>query len=209
MICLSDNDLILKLAVCDLLDETLTVLGARRDEVFVLPSAKHVLLRPIKSPDKAKARLGEAIYDRLRVFLDSVQVVSVVPSPAEQQTFDDIVGIDSGEAVLFSASAHYAEFLLATSDKNSLRALSASAVCQSICLRLAGRVICFEQVVLRLLDHFGFDSMRDKIVPARQCNTALRAVFGSGLDATEDNVRAGLASYIMDLRNQTGALLIA
>jgi len=27
-------------------------------------------------------------------------------------------------------------------------------------------------------------------------------VFGSGLDATEENVRAGLAAYIANLRNQ-------
>jgi hypothetical protein len=29
MICLSDNDIVLKLAVCDLLDDALTVLGVR------------------------------------------------------------------------------------------------------------------------------------------------------------------------------------
>jgi hypothetical protein len=177
--------------------------------VFVLPSTRHVLLKPIKNPDKAKARLGEVVYDRLRLFLDSVQVVSVAPAPEEQVIFEDIVGIDTGEAILFSASAYYSDFLLATSDKNSLRALSANAACQAICLRLAGKVICFEQIVLRLLDHFGFDPTRHKLVPARHCDTVLRALFGSGLEATEDNVRSGLASYIMELRNQTGALLIA
>lgn len=207
MICLSDNDIILKLAVCNLLDEAFTALGAKREEIYVLPSAKHVLLKPIKKPDEAKSRLGEAISDRLHAFLDSIQVISVAPSAAEQQIFEDIVGIDTGEAGLFSVSAHYPEFLLATSDKNSLRALSASPACQSICRRLAGKVICFEQVVLRLIDRFGFDPICDKVVPARQCDTALRAVFGSGLDASEDSVRAGLTSYITDLRNQTGGLL--
>lgn len=207
MICLSDNDIILKLACCNLLDEALVVLGVKKEEVFVLPTARHVLLKPLKHPDKAKTRLGDAVYDRLKLFLDSVQIIDVKPSPEEQQLFDDIVGIHSGEAVLFSASSHYPDFNLATSDKNSLRSLSGSPACNAIVGRLAGKVICFEQVIIRIIDRYGFNPVRDKVVPARDCDTALRAAFGSGLAATEANVRACLAAYIADDRRQTGALL--
>jgi hypothetical protein len=208
MICLSDNDVVLKLACCDLLNETPDVLGVNRAEVFVLPTARHVLLKPLKDPEKARARLGDAVFQRVTLFLDSVQVIEAAPSPQEMLLFDDIVGLDPGEAILFSATAHYPDFILATSDKNSLRTLSATAACEAICRRLAGKVLCFEQVILRLIDGLGFNPIRDKVVPARDCDTALRAVFGSGLDATEDNVRAGLTSYINHLRSQTGALLV-
>jgi hypothetical protein len=34
VICLADNDFVLKLAACDLLDETLDVLGIGRSEVY-------------------------------------------------------------------------------------------------------------------------------------------------------------------------------
>jgi hypothetical protein len=208
MICLSDNDIVLKLACCDLLNETLDVLGVRREEVFVLPTARHVLLKPLKAPEKGRARLGDAVFQRVTLFLDSVQVIEAAPSPQEMLLFDDIVGIDSGEAVLFATTAHFPEFILATSDKNSLRALSSTAACEPICRRLAGKVICFEQLILRLIDRLGFNPIRDKVVPARDCDTALRAVFGSGLDAAEENVRTGLASYVNHLRGQTGALLV-
>jgi hypothetical protein len=73
---------------------------------------------------------------------------------------------------------------------------------------MAGRVICFEQTVLRVIDGVGFDLVLERVVPARHCDTALRAVFGSGLEATEVGVRAGLRSYIDDLRKQTGRLLL-
>ena len=73
---------------------------------------------------------------------------------------------------------------------------------------MAGRVICFEQTLLRIIDRIGFDLVRTRVVPARNCDTALRAVFGSGLEATEATVRAGLASYIADLQGQTGDLLV-
>lgn len=208
MICLSDNDIILKLAICGLFDEALDVLGAKPVEVYVLPTARFKL-GVAKNTEKTKARLGEAVFECLRAFLDRVQVINAVLPPEEQQLFDDILGIDAGEAVLFSATALFPDFLLATGDKNSLRALSANAACQSVCQRLAGKVICFEQIVVRIMDRFGFPVVRDKVVPVRACDTALRAVFGSGLDATEENVRAGLDSYISDLRRQTGGLLLA
>jgi len=49
---------------------------------------------------------------------------------------------------------------------------------------------------------------RTKVVRALHCDTALRAVFGSGLEATEETVRTGLESYVTDLRNDTDDLLV-
>lgn len=208
MTCLLDNDLIKKLAFCDLLDQALEALQTTHGEALILPTARYVLLKPIKTPEQAKARLGEAVYDRLSEFFKNVQSLDVQPSADEQRVFDDIVGIDPGEAILFSASAHFGDFRLATGDKNSLRALAANPACRAICDRLNGKVVCFEQIVLGVLDSLSFDRARAKIVPGSACDTALRAVFGSGLEATEANVRAGLKAYIADLRKDTGSLLI-
>jgi hypothetical protein len=70
-------------------------------------------------------------------------------------------------------------------------------------------VICFEQIIRKTIDHAGFALVRDKIVPARDCDTALRAVFGSGVEATEGNVLAGLDSYIAELRSLPVCLLVS
>ena len=121
--------------------------------------------------------------------------------------FDAALGIDPGEAILFSATAAFPDFLLATGDKRSLKVL-AELPANSVTARLAGRVICFEQVLIRIHASFGFDHLRDKVVPVVDCDTALRAVFGSGLDAVEGIVLAGFASYIRHLRNETGSLLV-
>ena len=69
-------------------------------------------------------------------------------------------------------------------------------------------MICFEQTLLRVMDAAGFDLVRTRAVPARNCDMALRAVFGSGLEATEASVRDGLANYVADLKRQTGSLLV-
>lgn len=61
---------------------------------------------------------------------------------------------------------------------------------------------------MRVIDDIGVDAARAKIVPAANCDTALRAAFGSGLEATEANVRSSLAAYVAELRETTGGLLV-
>jgi hypothetical protein len=207
MICLSDNDIIKKLAICNLLDEMLAVLEAGHGDVRVLPSAKFVL-GIAKQPEKARARYGSAVFDRLADFLGKVRELSAPPSPEEQLLFDDAIGIDPGEAVLFSATAEYTDFLLATGDKRSLRALVGLPAPNAVMARLVGRVICFEQILVRVMKLYGFDHLLDRAVPAVDCDTVLRAIFGSGLDAVETNVRGSFDAYIRHLRGETGSLLI-
>jgi hypothetical protein len=61
--------------------------------------------------------------------------------------------------------------------------------------------MCLEQIIKRLIQDFRFLYMKNKIVPARACDTALSVAFGSGWDATEPNVLAALDSYINELRS--------
>lgn len=208
MICLADNDIIKKLAICDLLEEFLSVLDCRHADTFVLPAARFVV-GVAKDPEKARARLGAAVFDRLADFLSKVRVIQQPPDPQEQRLFDDVVGIDTGEAILFSATAAFSDFILATGDKRSLKALAEMEGAESVTARLRGRVICLEQIMVRIMNRYGFDLLRNHAVPAVDCDIALSAVFGSGLIAVEANVRHGFASYIEHLRSECGELLAA
>ena len=207
MICLADNDIVKKLAICNLLDEALGALGVSYDEILVLPTARFKL-GVAKNADKARAQLGTETFDRLKSFLDRIGVIDTVPPPDEQRLFDDALDIDTGEAILFSASAHYAACLIATGDKRSLRALAALPNAELIIDRMAGRVICFEQIVMRIIQQSGFNVVRSRVVPACDCDTVLRAAFGSGLEATEETVMRCLTVYTQYLRDETGPLLI-
>ncbi|ETX04828.1 MAG: hypothetical protein ETSY2_26520 [Candidatus Entotheonella gemina] len=207
MIILSDNDIIYKLAACDLLDEALVVLGVTPTDVYVLPTAKYKF-GITKSPARTEAQYGSTVVTRIRNFLTQVHELDVVGSTEELRLLAEADGIDAGEAVLFSATVLFDHYLLATGDKNSLRAVASTPVSQPIAHRLSGHVICLEQIVMHIIEHFGFMYAKNKIVPARSCDTALRVAFGSGDAATELNVLAALDGYINELRSLAVDVLI-
>jgi hypothetical protein len=201
VICLVDSDVIYKLAMCNLLDDTLAALDLTRTDAYVLPTAKYKFGVARRRPDIGERRYGVEVFSRIRDFLASVREIEVTGPSEELQLLASIDGIDAGEAILFSATADFDQYLLATGDKTSLRALALATVCLPIAQRIRGHVICLEQIIKRLIQHFGFLYVRDKIVPARACDIALSAAFGSGWDATEPNVLAALDSYINELHS--------
>jgi hypothetical protein len=205
VIVISDNDVLRKLACCDLFDEFLQVFGVSVQEIFILNTARHVL-----GSKKVRQNIDEDSFNRLSAFLNAVQIITAAPDPDEQLALTEQPNIDTGEAVLFSVTHQLTDAFLTTGDKRSLLSLAAAEddICRRLCERLAGKVVCFEQIIWKILDHKGFDAVRNKLVAGRESDKVLAVVVGSGLDATEAAVREGLTSYINDLRKQTGVLLV-
>jgi hypothetical protein len=54
----------------------------------------------------------------------------------------------------------------------------------------------------------GFDVIKIKIIPFKEFDTSIRAIFGSGDLSNLENVELALNSYINDLRNRTANLLV-
>ena len=206
MICLTDNDVLLKLASWNLLEETVEVLETTREEIFVLPTAKYIIKNDRHG--KLVARYGPEGISRALDFINSVQTITQGSDPDEQAAMIAVKGIDEGEELLFSATKDEDAFLVATGDKNSLRALSDAPTCAAIYDRLCGRVICLEQIVARLVPYVGFENARSRIVPFRECDTGMKSTFGSGHLAEETTVQRSLAIRINELHSQVGSLLV-
>jgi len=81
---LSDNDIIYKLAACDMLDEALVVLGVTYTDVYVLPTAKYKF-GITQNPGRAEAQYGRDVVVRIRNFLANVRELEVVGPPEELQ----------------------------------------------------------------------------------------------------------------------------
>jgi len=186
--------------MCNLLDDALTALDSARADAYVLPTAKYKFGVASRRPSRGVRRYGAEVFARIRDFVASVREIDVAGPSEELQLLANIDGIDVGEAILFSATAEFDQYFLATGDKTSLRALARTPACRSIARRIRGHVMCLEQIIKRLIQHFGFAHVKDRVVPARTCDTALSAAFESGWDAMEPNVLAALDSYIDELR---------
>lgn len=209
MIAFVDNDIIVKLAALDMLDEAIRALGASKTDLFVLSTAKFKLGVAGKNQVRARARYGDAVYERVAAFVTSARELVDEPDPLDAEVLTGVAGIDGGEGILISAVSRQADALLATGDKKALVALSGAQTCAAIAARAAGRFVCLEQLLEQAMDGVDFNKFLPRVLPGTTCDQAIRAVFGSGSMATEAGVRAGLASYVADLRRQTGNLLRA
>lgn len=205
MILISDNDILLKLSACHLMEEAVVALESALADVYVLSTARYKISRD--RGGKLQSQYGADGVAGALAFIDSVSEIDQEPLPGEQVVLAQVEDIDPGEQILFGATAYFNPFLLATGDKRSLRALWSAPACAPICVRMSGRVLCLEQIVSRLVPHLGFDEIRSRIVPARECDTVLKAAFGSGLQAEESQVLQHLANRVMELRADTGHLL--
>lgn len=208
MILLSDNDIIKKLACFDLTGEILAALGVAAADIFVLNTASHVL-----TSERMRRRMDAASFQRMKAFLATVQIIQTVPNADEMAALIEQPTIDAGEAVLFSVAPQVADSVLATGDKRSLEALACAGatsggLLQDLNQRLAGRVMSFELILERILLQFGFEAIRGKLIAGRDYDRTTAIILGSALDANEQSFRAGLASYIGDLRLRTGSLLM-
>lgn len=117
-----------------------------------------------------------------------------------------VPGLDAGEIALVGMLCSDPIAVLVTGDKRALKALAAPALAD-IAQRIAGRVLCLEQVLLSGLETKGPQALAAAIEPYREMDTAVRCAVPLPEFATDTAIREGLASYIADLRQETPGLL--
>ncbi len=199
-----DNDFIEKSAAVHLLHELPGLFDVPSDGFRILPTAKWRYTE--KRRAKAVSRLGEEKVNAILTFcehtpkvpeadLEDVAVLMTIPN------------VDEGEMILLSCASRQSDSIFATGDKRCLSALSTTPTASEIVARLSGRVVCFEQTIVRAVLKLGFEDVRARVVPGMACDMALRSAFGSGLQSTWANVESTLAGHVTSLRASSGALL--
>lgn len=197
---LLDNDVLLKLATYDLIDEALNALKVQPEQVSVLPTAKYSLL-PAKN--RLKRCKDEQTAVRLEAFLKTCSVIS--QDAIAPELVDELVGIqslDSGEAVLFAYAATHADTIVVTGDKRAISALMSSDVTANI----QGRVMTLESV-FQVMTALEVELVQVKVRAKPTADKSLTNVFGKSQAASVDSIREGLKSYINDIVKKTGGLL--
>jgi hypothetical protein len=198
LIVLADNDIILKLAQCDLLDVLPDILELEEGaEIFITYAAKFQL-RP-KSPTKALSKCGnEETLSRLTAFLEITQTLPAVNDKALLNVMEDIDGIDGGERYLFASAVEAENSLLITGDRTALRALlEHQNQLPSVFSALQNAVVTFESAILLAIRKFGFAIVKQKLLGSPKPDGMLRLVLK--IETGEDDFIECLCSYSKEI----------
>jgi hypothetical protein len=173
------------------------LLGEPAEKVFITPTAKYQLLPKKKS--KAIDKFGdEATVRRVRDFLESTKEIPGIKDEGLLTLLHRIDKIDSGEALLFAAAVELPNPILATGDRNALRALLAQeALLARVVEALRDNVVTFESALLLALHRNGFASVKQKLLDSPKPDGMLRLVLKP--DMHESNLCECLRSYLREV----------
>ena len=199
MIYLSDVDVVLKLASCGFLPSLPALLGVEEDDLRVgyLVSLKARLSRPGK-------RLPDASFQmHLEEFCRRHSVVEASSNHArEQQLLQG--GMDPGEAILF-AEAESTRGIVVTGDKRALQAYKALSTPAQ---RAKIKVVCWEQLLLRVHRVLGFARLRDGCCAGMSSDKLLALAFSNGLATSEEHALEALCSYLDGVKAHSADILV-
>lgn len=163
MIVLSDNDVILKLAQCDLIQYLPEILDENPNDIYVSPTAKFQLLP--KSPEKAIQRCGtKEIYERVARFLNDVRIIDEIKNEQLLSELGEIPHIDIGEQQLLASCVEKTDSLFMTGDKRCLKAvMEHQKIVATVHARLINSVVTFESALLLSVKLLGFSNFFTQI----------------------------------------------
>lgn len=191
MIVLADNDVLVALAQCDLVDEALTVLNCGFEDCYVLGEAPYSLYlnNPAKCFDK---RLGNlSAFERLCRMVESCKKLGAADENFELlDQLMELDGVHDGELQLTlhaeNLHAQHAEFTLTTGDKTFLGAIDRSD-CTLAKAILHKRVECLESLLVKAIGIYGHEYITAKVghgkettTNAKKFDTVLNMAFGNG-----------------------------
>lgn len=205
-----DNDIAMKMIAFQLWDKAIGILNLSSENLRVIPSAKYRyqdrLKRHQEYPDEILIA-GIAFFEshqsattKLDMVEEANQLTSLMKKlPNERK------GIDKGEAILVLAAREQSDFLILTGDKSFLRALL--IISPEDYTHLCGRVICLEQLILKLIDELGFGIVSDRIRLVAGYDSSINHCFGVSVPASEAAARQGLQGNINALHELVPGIL--
>lgn len=205
---LLDNDVVLKLACYALVTEALAATSSADTPAGMLGVGRFVIRRRVERAtniadrDQARASLEWMIaaVEMLEPTEEEMALAADLEAEASRCGFE----LDGGESQLLAILARRNLRCLLTGDKRAISAMAAVAMALA-----AGRILCFEQVIERIVAAVGVDEVRPRVCCEPQVDRALTACFGCARDRVpQAEVVDGLASYVNHLDRTAPGILM-
>ncbi len=194
MIVFADNDILIKLAGCDLLIPFCEAIQTQENNFFVTSSAKFAI------PKQSKKKLSNSqSIQQLHEFLGRTSTIQdAVPQTELLDKLLNSQDIDGGEAQLILSAYNMPSSKLATGDKRCLSSLLNAPSLNEIANGLSGRVYTLETAMLILISRLGFDAINQKVIQRCVVDGTLHLAFGE--HRTAEHAIECLSSYCSELK---------
>ncbi len=197
---LIDSDAFLLLAGAGLLDRAVAALGLAPEAARRLPALEAQITRG----RKLRARWPAGPLEKALLACRRIPPVREQPAVEIHQSLLEVDAIDDGEALLYALLSGRPAFALVSGDKRAMKAVATDARLSEIRAAVAGRVVCLEWIVRSMLEDLGLDPICRHLDPVLAMNETLGIVFSPGARQSPGQARAGLDSYLAELRSQVG-----
>lgn len=192
-----DKDVFLKLACCDVWEETRNALGVTHPYrlASATASGSKTALRRMAIGNTLRA----AATERLAILAAQVPIVPEhwVAAATTTDLYNSMIAtedLDSGEAqiALVALDCEHPNRLI-TGDKRFLLALKKAF--PGPFERLRPRIVTFEQCLLAVCEVYGYDLVRDRLIAAKGCDGSLANAVGSSGQASDAAFREAMLSF--------------
>jgi hypothetical protein len=209
-----DNDVLYKAAWFGLLSELLAVVPTTPAETLILGHAKYVVTKRLERQKKKGTPNAEQVLKNLSAMLAELSAaepsIDELALAAELENAALLAGLalDGGESLLCSMLVHRNLHSLVTGDKRAIAALEAMARNNTRLTAITGKVLCIEQLFVRLLANSDPVSVKKAVCRNAHVDRALATCFScSSPEVGPEQWRTGLDSYIEATRNDAPTVL--
>lgn len=199
MIYFSDVDVVLKLASCGFLPLLPELLGVDAEQIKI----RYLVSLQARLSRKSKKLANATHQKHLEEFC---QAHTTVSGDGNLVRMEQLVlgGMDPGEAILF-AEAEATGGIIVTGDK---RALMLYGKLSTPTQRAKIKVVCWEQLLLRVREKRGYEVLRQGCCGGLHCDKFLLLAFSSGMATQEDHAVAALESYLNGVKKHSEDILL-
>jgi hypothetical protein len=118
--------------------------------------------------------------------------------------FEQISDVHEGEAVLYGVVAEQEFHFLASNDKTAMRAIAGNPKLAAIRARVAGRVICLEWLVKRLIDTHGAELTAERFMQIVNLDKRLGTILSPATSGRPQDCALAAESFLNGLRRELG-----
>jgi hypothetical protein len=208
-----DNDVLQKFSSYGLvleLEETV-----RRNGVLgILGAARFIVRRALNRLTGANdSELHTAFEEFLHhaIALEPTDEEITLATEMEEVANRESLGFDSGESQLCAIAITRGIDAVVTGDKRAIEAGESIKNSVPSLAGLVGKIVCLEQMMLGVMEAFGYSKTRSHVCAVKEVDTALSICLKcwSPEAVSQESVRSSFESYINDLRNKAPSLLRA